>query len=54
MAHFLKLTDDDGCVIYVNLDLIAEVNAEERKITLANGSQYTFDDDLNEMIGNGA
>lgn len=48
MAHFLKLTDEDGCVRYVNLDLITEVDVEEREITLANGAQYAFDDDLND------
>lgn len=48
MAHFLKLTDEDGCVSYVNLDLLAVVDVEEREITLANGAQYAFDDDLND------
>lgn len=48
----MKLTDEDGCVSYVNLDLIAEVDVEEREITLANGAQYAFDDDLNDREWN--
>ena len=52
MAHFLELTDDDGYVSYVNLDLIAEVDVEEREITLANDAHYTFDDDLNDREWN--
>ena len=48
MAHFLKMTDDDGAVSYVNLDMIAEVDEEERTITLVNDTTYEFDDDLND------
>lgn len=48
MAHFLKFTDDDGYVNYINVDLIAEIDAENREITLSNGSEYAFDDDLND------
>ena len=48
MVHFLKLTDDDGYVSYVNMDLIVEVDVEEREITLVNGTSYVFDDDLND------
>ena len=52
MAHFLKLTDEDGCVSYVNLDLIAEVDVDGHEITLANGAQYEFDDDLDDREWN--
>lgn len=48
MAKFLKFTDDDGCVNYINVDLIAEIDDENREITLSNGSEYVFDDDLND------
>lgn len=48
MAHFLKITDDDGAVSYMNLDMIAEVDEEERTVTLVNDTTYEFDDDLNE------
>ena len=48
MAHFLKMTDDDGAVSYMNLDMIAEVDEEERTVTLVNDETYGFDDDLND------
>lgn len=48
MAHFLKMTDGDGCVSYINVDLIAEIDTENREITLSNGLEYVFDDDLND------
>lgn len=48
MARFLKMTDDDGAVSYINLDMIAEVDEEERTVTLVNDSTYEFDDDLND------
>ena len=48
MAHFLKMTDDDGAVSYMNLDMIAEVDEEERTVTLVNDATYEFDDDLND------
>ena len=48
MAHFLKMTDDNGAVSYVNLDMIAEVDEEERTVTLVNDTTYEFDDDLND------
>ena len=48
MAHFLKMTDDDGAVSYMNLDMIAEVDVEERTVTLVNDTTYEFDDDLND------
>ena len=48
MAHFLKFTDDDGYVSYINVDLIAEIDEEKREITLTNGSEYEFNDDLND------
>jgi hypothetical protein len=49
MAHFLKMTDDDGAVSYMNLDMIAEVDEEERTVTLVNEAEYEFDDDLNDV-----
>ena len=48
MAHFLKMTDYDGAVSYINLDIIAEVDEEERTVTLVNDATYEFDDDLND------
>ena len=48
MAHFLKMTDDGGAVSYMNLDMIAEVDEEERTVTLVNDTTYEFDDDLND------
>lgn len=48
MAHFLKMTDDDGAVSYMNLDMIAEVDEEERTVTLVNDAEYEFGDDLND------
>ena len=48
MAHFLKMTDDDGSVSYMNLDMIADVDEEERTVTLVNNATYEFDDDLND------
>ena len=48
MAHFLKMTDDDGAVSYMNLDMIAEVDEEERTVMLVNDATYEFDDDLND------
>lgn len=48
MAHFLKMTDDDGAVSYMNLDMIADVDVEERTVTLVNDATYEFDDDLND------
>lgn len=48
MAHFLKMTDDDGAVSYMNLDMIAEVDVDERTVTLVNDATYEFDDDLND------
>lgn len=48
MAHFLKMTDDDGAVSYMNLDMISEVDEEERTVTLVNDATYEFDDDLND------
>ena len=48
MAHFLKMTDDDGAVSYMNLDMIVEVDEEERTVTLVNDATYEFDDDLND------
>lgn len=48
MAHFIKMTDDDGAVSYMNLDMIAEVDEEERTVTLVNDATYEFDDDLND------
>lgn len=48
MAHFLKMTDDDGAVSYMNLDMIADVDVEERTVTLVNDAMYEFDDDLND------
>lgn len=48
MAHFLKMTDDDGAVSYMNLDMIAEVDEEERTVTLVNDASYEFDDGLND------
>ena len=48
MAHFLKMTDDDGAVSYMNLDMIVDVDEEERTVTLVNDATYEFDDDLND------
>ena len=48
MAHFLKMTDDDGAVSYMNLDMIADVDVEERSVTLVNDATYEFDDDLKD------
>lgn len=48
MAHFLKMTDDDGAVSYMNLDMISDVDEEERTVTLVNDATYEFDDDLND------
>lgn len=48
MAHFLKMTDDDGSVSYMNLDMISDVDEEERTVTLVNDATYEFDDDLND------
>ena len=48
MAHFLKMTDGDGAVSYMNLDMIADVDVEERTVTLVNDATYEFDDDLND------
>lgn len=48
MAHFLKMTDDDGAVSYMNLDMIADVDEEEHTVTLVNDATYEFDDDLND------
>jgi hypothetical protein len=42
------MTDDDGAVSYMNLDMIAEVDEEERTVTLVNDVTYVFDDDLND------
>lgn len=42
------MTDDDGAVSYMNLDMIAEVDEEERTVTLVNDATYEFDDDLND------
>lgn len=42
------MTDDDGAVSYMNLDIIAEVDVEERTVTLVNDATYEFDDDLND------
>ena len=47
MAHFLKLTDDDGCVSYVNLDLIVDIDVDARTIRLVDDTEYVLDDDLN-------
>jgi len=49
MAHFLKMTDDDGAVSYMNLDMIAEVDEEERTVTPVDDTTYEFDDDLNDV-----
>lgn len=48
MAHFLKMTDNDGALSYMNLDMIAEVDVDERTVTLVNDATYEFDDDLND------
>ena len=48
MAHFLKMTDNDGAVSYMNLDMIAEVDEEARTVTLVNDVEYEFGDDLND------
>jgi len=48
MAHFLKFTDDDGSVYHINLDMIAEVDVDNRKVTLVTDDVYTFDDDMND------
>ena len=48
MAHFLKINDCDGVELYINLDMITEVNVEEREVTLANDEVYSFDDELND------
>ena len=50
MAHFLKMTDGDGAVSYMNLDMIAEVDEEERTVTLVNDTTYEFDDELNVVV----
>lgn len=43
------MTDDDGAVSYMNLDMIAEVDEEERTVTLVDDTTYEFDDDLNDV-----
>ena len=46
MAHFLKMTDDDGAVSYMNLDMIAEVDEEERTVTLVNDAKEEKDGEV--------
>ena len=48
MAHFLKINDCGGVELHINLDMITEVNVDEREVTLSTGDAYSFDDDLND------
>lgn len=48
MAKFLKTTDENGYVSYVNLEMLVDVDVEERKATFAGGLIVTFNDDLND------
>ena len=42
------MTDEDGYVSYVNLEMLVDVDIEERKVTFAGGLIVTFNDDLND------